>query len=478
MQHFFVAATVLLSPVLASPHSRQKGPHGFHHGKKYPPNFVNGTVPCAIGTGLVRPTGTSSFTGVYDSYAQANDEDGSTALVSVTSSDVPQPSAEIIMTADTINADSGCAAATVTITVPSSTTQTVTVFPSGTDEALSAILLTTADTAPSLSSAAPVAPSAFSISNETSSLAAIPTFAATVANSAPASSQPSSEPAAAPLSTIPEKASPEASAPAPPVSASSTPAANAPIPQTGLPFKTKRGIIASGNSQNKLTAAIGTGKISWLGDWYSAPPPTIPSTVHFVPQNYNKDSDADGTFTRNARSQIAKGTKYLLSYGEPAAAKLSVDEVVQMFKKSMQPFADEGIAVSSPTTLQTDSDFDWLESFLQACNGCSIDFLAIHYMNSYNDGAVNELKNTLNRAHDLATKFKIPGGIWLDNFEVVGSVEQQKGFLQEIVPWLEAQDWIKAYAYVPDEVGRAGSGPNFIGYNGALNELGQFYANL
>lgn len=99
-------------------------------------------------------------------------------------------------------------------------------------------------------------------------------------------------------------------------------------------------------------------------------------------------------------------------------------------------------------------------------------------MNTYNDGVAMELKNTLNRAHDLANKYKIPGGVWLDNFEVVGSVEQQKGFLAEVVPWLDAQDWVKAYAYVPDEVGKAGSGPNFIDESGALNELGRFYAGL
>lgn len=99
-------------------------------------------------------------------------------------------------------------------------------------------------------------------------------------------------------------------------------------------------------------------------------------------------------------------------------------------------------------------------------------------MNKYYEGTVNELKTTMNRAHDLATKYNIAGGVWLDNFEVVGSVEEQKGFLQDVVPWLEAQDWVKAYAYVPDEVGKAGSGPNFIDGDGKLNELGRFYADL
>ena len=52
------------------------------------------------------------------------------------------------------------------------------------------------------------------------------------------------------------------------------------------------------------------------------------------------------------------------------------------------------------------------------------------------------------------------------------------GFLRDVVPWLEEQDWVKAYAYVPDEVGQAGSGANFIDAGGALNELGRFYVEL
>ncbi|KAL8941308.1 MAG: hypothetical protein Q9216_002327 [Gyalolechia sp. 2 TL-2023] len=496
MRHFFFTAVVLLSPALASPHKKHIDSPHIRHSTNHYPIFANTTVPIGTGTGLVGPTGVSSLTGFYTSYAHSNNDNE--FLTSTTLPNAPESSVEALQTVDAINANADNCAGAVTVTVPASTTETVTVSAAANNEVSSTLPVSTADTTFS-SSSSTVITSLSSVLVGNTSLSGIPTFAATVATPAsPAASQASSEPAAQPTSAPQVESSSVALAPIPassttPVapadvtssssapassSSSSPPPADAPSPQAGLPFKTKRGIIASGNTQNELTAAIGTGKISWLGNWYSAPPPTLPSTVQFVPQNYNPDSDADGTFTKNAEAQVAKGAKHLFSYGELAAGKLSVQQIVQLFKTSMQPFADNGISVSSPTTLQNDNDFEWLEQFLQECQGCSVDFLAIHYMNTYNDGAAEELKKTLDRAHDLAVKYDIPGGVWLDNFEVVGSVEQQKGFLQEVVPWMDEREWVKAYAYVPDEVGRAGSGPNFIDGSGALNELGRFYADL
>ncbi|KAL9596293.1 MAG: hypothetical protein Q9219_005888 [cf. Caloplaca sp. 3 TL-2023] len=485
-------AAALLTVAVATPHKKPSDHHYGHHGK--PLVFANNTAPIGTGTGLPGPTNVSSMTSVYTSYAYASNQNSGLSTSSG-SLDLPQFSIQ------TISPTSGngeiCATGIVTVTVPASITETVTVTGSGSGETPSAPSPSSADILPS-SSALPVGSLLSSAAVEVSSELVLPTFAASTATPAAPTTSQASEPvipstSAAPIQTTSENSVPAppassppvvkessstASAPAPPASTSAAPVINAPAPQPGLPFKTKRGVIASGNSQNQLTAAIGTGKISWLGDWYSAPPPTLPSSVQFVPQCYNEDSDADGTFTKNANAQVAKGAKYLLSYGEPAAGKLSVDKVVSMFKKSMQPFAERGISVSAPTTLQNDGDFEWLESFLQACDGCTIGFLAIHYFNQYSANAANDIKTTLNRANDLAIKYKIPGGVWLDNFEVTGSVEQQKGFLQQIVPWLDAQDWVKAYAYVPDEVGKAGSGPNFIDGSGALNELGRFYADL
>ncbi|KAL9024451.1 MAG: hypothetical protein Q9196_006508 [Gyalolechia fulgens] len=496
MRSFFLAATVLLSPVLASPHSKHMDNRHLQHAKNYPPIFANGTGPIGTGTGLLAPTGAPSATGVYPIYAQHNEDNGSAGIASPAMPDVPAampdvPSTtaanvnqavdpieanqtadpiEANQTAAPVNANADSCGGTVTVTVAASVTEVMSSPMGAQNEAASPL---------------PIEPTA-AASAATSAKTQASSEATALAEVSPGSSgsDSSESDSSAPASPANVAASP-ADAPAPQADVAASPAdspappANAAAPQAGLPFKTKRGVIASADSKDPLTAAIATGKISWFANWYSGPPSTTPANIQFVPQNYNLDSDDKGTFTKNAQKEIdTKGAKYLLSYGEPAAADHPVEKVVELFKKTMQPFADKGISISSPTTLQNDRDFDWLEQFLQACDGCSVGYLAIHYMGKADDGAVAGMQKTLTRAHDLALKYNIPGGVWLDNFLFAGPVEQQKELLTEAVPWLEAQDWLKAYAYVPNEVAEAGTGTSFIDGNGALNEFGRFYANL
>ena len=199
-----------------------------------------------------------------------------------------------------------------------------------------------------------------------------------------------------------------------------------------------------------------------------------------MPQNYGKDSDVDDVWTHNAESAVAKGEKYFLSFGEPGTpnAQLHMEpgEAAQLWMQKMEPYAKQGVKIGAPGTLQTDADFEWLDGFLQACKGCTIGFLAQHWFWKAELDLVSSFQQTLQKAKTLADKY---GGIpiWLDNFEANGDVNAQKAFLGQVVPWLDQQDWIEAYAYVPSEVGKAGSGPNFVDGD-AINDLGSYYANL
>ena len=108
---------------------------------------------------------------------------------------------------------------------------------------------------------------------------------------------------------------------------------------------------------------------------------------------------------------------------------------------------------------------------MELCTDCQIGFLAMHWFDkAEGKDQVSGFKETLMKAKGLADKY---GGlpVWLDNFQANGDEAAQKAFLGQVVPWLEAQEWIKAYAYVPvDNAGMLeGEG---------LNDLGSYYANL
>lgn len=104
---------------------------------------------------------------------------------------------------------------------------------------------------------------------------------------------------------------------------------------------------------------------------------------------------------------------------------------------------------------------------MDACNDCTIGFVAVHWVYKADLQHVAEFKATVEKAKAVADKKGV--GVWVDNFYGSGTPENQKIFLQETVPWLEAQDWVHAYAWVPS--GHMTDGD-------ALNDLGEFYANL
>jgi len=200
--------------------------------------------------------------------------------------------------------------------------------------------------------------------------------------------------------------------------------------------------------------------------------------MQFVPQNYGRQSDVTGEWTSNAKNAVAAGDKYFLSFGEPGTpnAQLYMDpqDAVTLFLEKMQPYAEQGVSIGAPGTLQNDQDFAWLSSFLDLCDkaGCTIGFLAMHWFWTAEADHVQGFKDTL--AKNVALAKGKP--VWVDNFQAAGSVAAQKEFLQEVIPWLDEQETVARYAYVPVDRGN-GEGLLNDG-DGKLSELGQFYATL
>ena len=279
------------------------------------------------------------------------------------------------------------------------------------------------------------------------------------------------QPSQQPESSSSVDAAPSSEAP------SSAPSSNPSPPASGL--RTKRGIIASGDAVDEIAAAFGNApKVSWLCNWYSAPPKTLPEGIDFVPQNYGKQSDIDGEWTKNAEKAVAEGRKYMLSFGEPGTPndklQMNPQEAVELWMQKMEPYAKQGIIIGAPGTLQNTQDFDWLSEFLDLCTECSIGFLAMHWYDKAELKNVDGFKETLNKAATLANGKPI----WLDNFQAEGTREAQQEFLAEVVPWLDAQENIQAYAYVAKDSQEPGSSVGFLDGNNQLNSLGQFYVNL
>lgn len=233
----------------------------------------------------------------------------------------------------------------------------------------------------------------------------------------------------------------------------------------------KRGLLVTGDHMDATVDAFANAeKVTWMLNWYSGPPKTLPSRIEFVPENYGKQSDLDGEWTRNAKKAIEKGATHFIGFGEThtdnAKLFMTPNDAVTLWLEKLQPYTNK-VKVSAPSTLQT--GHDWLQEFLDKCEarGCDVGFLAIHWFwkcTEYKDFQSNVEKG-------IAMAKGKP--VWIDNFQCTGSEEEQTDFLSKAVPYLESLDGIERYAYVPTD------GQPFLASDGkSVSKLGQHYANL
>ena len=473
MLHNLLAIGCVLAPALALPSNH----HAFlHHAHK---SGVSGTgAPIVTGPsgapyGMKNATAGALSTGRFHaSYEHGPHQAGSTIDVQNASPSAAPGSAS--PDSAQAAADNNCGPATVTVT--SRPTVTVTVGNGATAAA------------PSLANMAVPGPSNPELPQMVSTSAVAATQAAATPappkkQPAPVQPQPQNTPETKPTQALVQPQAPAAAAAPTSQAAAAPPSNNAGSPAPGL--KTKRGIIASGSIEDNLGSAFDAyPKVSWLGNFYSGPPTKKISKLYFVPQNYGKSSDNNGDWTKNAKEAVSKNEKYMLSFGEPGTRgpdQMSPSEAAQLWMEKMEPYTKQGVTIGAPGTLQNPPDFDWLNQFLAACTQCTIGFIAMHWINQVGDigsaqfkNSVAHFKDTLNQATAMA-KGK---PVWLDNFQAQDSSEIQKAFLQEVVPWLEAQENIQAYAYVPMDVQAPGISTGFLDGSGSLNDLGKFYASL
>lgn len=365
---------------------------------------------------------------------------------------------------------SSCAQDTVTVTENATVTVTVSAPQSG--------IPTQAPVPTQASTSSPV--ESLTVSpTEAASSTPLPTVnsATTLAAIGAESSSSTSTPAVADTTTT------VASAPvvAPSSSTSSTvqaaPIVTTPVsaPASNPTKSAKRGIIVSGADTNAQTAAFANTKVSWLGNWYSGPPPnfTPDMGMSYVPQLYSPQYANDGSWASNAKKGIAAGDKYFMSFGEPLHSGMTAQTAVTYWMQNMEPYAAQGVSLGTPGNLQNPADFVWLGNFLDLCEtaGCTIGFVCVHWFWTPGVNGQQDFKNVVNNATTLA-KGK---PVWVDNFEATGDAAGQIEFLTNIIPWLEDNDLVARYGYLA--MNRTLGG--FLPETGdELSDLGKFYATF
>lgn len=176
-------------------------------------------------------------------------------------------------------------------------------------------------------------------------------------------------------------------------------------------------------------------------------------------------SDLTSVWSANVATAIAAGTTHVLAFNEPdlsSQSNMTVAQAVTAWNKYMQPLAGK-VKLGAPAVTNGGSPMGltWLGEFLDACTGCTIDFVPIHWY----DSATNPyyFKAYIQEAYAVAGR-----PIWLTEFEGSGTQAQQIAMLKQVMPWLDSLSYVERYSWF-------GVFDQNLVTSGAINALGEVY---
>lgn len=253
-----------------------------------------------------------------------------------------------------------------------------------------------------------------------------------------------------------------------------------PVPETppNAPASCKRGVAYGYHSVADLRA-IATG-IGWWYNWSAKPDSdAIRATyggigVDFVPMVWDEKFDVATLGT-----QIPEAAKYLLAFNEPnfgEQASLTPTEAAALWPKLEEIAKARGMKIVSPAVNYCGGNCNltdpiaWLDQFFEACPGCQVDYVAMHWYAC----SASALEWYLGQF----AKYGSP--LWLTEFscgdgEDVSLPAQQK-YMKEALEVLEADKAVFRYAWF---AGRSTNRPavSLLGADGQLTELGKQYVS-
>ena len=247
----------------------------------------------------------------------------------------------------------------------------------------------------------------------------------------------------------------------------------------------KRGVAYGHHSVADMnTASQG---ISWWYNWDAQPDIDIRTTysnynMEFVPQAW----DAAGISGVSAWISQDSKVKYILGFNEPDfidQANMTPTQAAAAWPK-LQAVADQyGLKLVSPAVnycgscvyengITYTNPFKWLDDFFTVCNGCRVDYIALHW---YGGG------NSIVGYIEDARKYGKP--IWVTEFadwESGITPENQKSYLAGATNFLERDSGVFRYSWFLGRGGGATVYPyiDLYGASGTLTELGQLYMDI
>ena len=235
-------------------------------------------------------------------------------------------------------------------------------------------------------------------------------------------------------------------------------------------FTCKRGIAA-----NTAPGAAFYPSVRWWYNW-SLSPSGGNTGIEFVPMIWGS-STVDGA--------IPAGARYLLGFNEPnfmAQSNLTAQAAAGLWprvqangrKAGVTAIVGPALNFCGPAASCNGTDpYVYLTDFLNACAGCEVDHIAVHWYNC----DLPSLRAYIESNSSLAGWVQFGKPIWLTEFSCDGSATeaQQEAFMRAAVPYLESQPNVFRYSWFSADPIPNGK---LLNTDGSPTALGQVYISL
>jgi hypothetical protein len=171
----------------------------------------------------------------------------------------------------------------------------------------------------------------------------------------------------------------------------------------------------------------------------------------------------------------------VLAFNEPnqqGQSDLDPGYAAQLWKQYIQPLKDKGYALITPACTNAPSGKIWMRAFMDACDGCQFDGLALHWYGTDPQQMIQYLQ-------DMHNTFNLdiwPTEFACEDFSGTGSQcssDQVWNFMTTVKNFMDATSWVAHYFAFGalSDMGNVNPLNKLLGSNGYPTPLGSFYIN-
>jgi hypothetical protein len=226
--------------------------------------------------------------------------------------------------------------------------------------------------------------------------------------------------------------------------------------------------------------------VSWNYSWNSVRIPQQPENIEFLPMIWGAWGAAavQRKIERDILPEYRAGrVQRFLGFNEPDhpnQSNMLVDSAVEFW-----PILEGAqIPLASPSVAHGTGE--WMQTFMsRADNEClRMEYIGIHWYGGADAPTFKEKMREIFELYDgkrplLITEFAPADWTATVPENNIYSQAQILAFMKEVLPWLEAQDWISGYAWFPFKPSfPAGSTSALFDEAGNLTKLGEYYATV